>query len=145
MKLIRYNHPEFTDLFSDFHQFFRSSFGDFPALARFAPTARSRGLLRAPGLAADLYEDDKNYYTRVELPGAKRKDVKVELENSILTITYERVAEGEEEAETVAYRRSLRVPDGVSGDRVSATLKDGVLTVTLPRAEEKKPVEIAIE
>ena len=143
MKLIRYNYPEFTDLFSDFDRFFQNSFGEFPALARLAPGVASRALPRAPRLAADLYEDDDNYYTRVELPGAKREDVKVELENSVLTITYEHKADADD-SEAVAYTRSLSVPDGASGDKVSAALKDGVLTVTLPRTEEKAPKQIVI-
>jgi HSP20 family protein len=145
MKLIRYNYPEFTDLFSDFDRFFRSSFNGLPALGRLPSLADSLGKAGAPRLAADLYEDDENYYTRVELPGAKRKDVKVELEDSILTITYEHKSEEEEESEAVAYKRSLSVPEGIEGAKVSAALKDGILTVTLPRSGKKAPKKILID
>lgn len=145
MKLIRYNYPEFTDLFSDFDRFFRGSFADLPRTSRFAERAEPRALFGAPRLAADLYEDDENYYTRVELPGAKRGDVKVELENAVLTIAYEHKPGGEGEEESVVYNRSLSVPEGVDAGKVSASLKDGVLTVTLPRAEKKTPKEITIE
>jgi HSP20 family protein len=144
MKLIRYNYPEFTDVFSDFDRFFRSSLSGLSALGRLPSLADSGGVAGAPRLAADLYEDDDHYYTRVELPGAKRKDVKVELQDSVLTITYEHKAEGEEESEGVAYKRSLSVPEGVDGTKVSAALKNGILTVTLPRSEKKAPKEILI-
>lgn len=145
MKMIRYNYPEFTDLFGDFDRFFRNSFFDFPRFSRLGDVADSGALLGAPRLSADLYEDDESYYARVELPGAKRDDVKVELENSVLTITYERKSEEEgEEEEAVAYKRSLTVPEGVDAASVSASLEDGILTVTLPREEKKAPKEITI-
>ena len=145
MKLIRYNYPEFTDLFSDFDRLFRGSFGGFPSLPRFARFGDLEGLLSGePRLAADLYQDDQNYYARVELPGVKKDEVKVELDKSVLTITYERNAEGDDEREAVAYKRSLSVPEGVAEDKVSASLQDGILTVTLPREEQKQAKEIAI-
>lgn len=146
MKLIRYNHPEFTDLISDFDRIFRNSFAGFPRFSRFGlgGLAEPGPLLSAPQLAADLFEDDENYYARVELPGVNRKEVKVELENSVLTITYEKATARKDE-EAVAYRRSLTVPKGVNSEKVSAALKDGILTVTLPRAEKKTPKEITIE
>ena len=169
MKLIRYNYPEFTDLFSDFDLMrravimnwnpeftdltdftgfsdfvFQNSFSGVPAFGRSA-LADSVGAPGSLSLAADLFEDDANYYTRIELPGAKRDDLKVELENSILTIAYKRKSEADDESEAVTYKRSLRVPEGVEGDRVSASLKDGILTVTLPRAEKKAPKEVVIK
>ena len=68
----------------------------------------------------------------------------MELENSVLTIACERKAEADDESEAVTYKRSLSVPEGVEGDRVSASLKDGILTVTLPRTAKKAPKEIVI-
>ena len=122
--MIRYNYPEFTDLFSDFDRFFRSSFGEFPRASRLGELADPRALRGggAPQLAADLYEDDGNYYARVELPGAKREDVKVELEKAVLTITYEHRREGEGEEEAVAYKRALSVTEVVNGENVGASL-----------------------
>ena len=79
------------------------------------------------------------------MPGAKRKDVKVELEDSTLTISYEHKTEDEDESEAVTYKRSLSVPEGVDGTKVSAALKDGILTVTLPRSEKKAAKEILID
>ena len=114
MKLIRYNYPEVTDLFGDFDRFFRHSLRDFPSLGRLSPFfGPSEGSLGAPRLAADLYEDDENYYTRVELPGAKRKDVKVELEDSTLTITYEHKSEGDDESEAVELDACELLPRGI--------------------------------
>ncbi len=146
MKLIRYNYPEFTDLFSDFDRLFQSSFGNFPRRSQFSRLGEVGNLLSGePRLAADLYQDEENYYARVELPGVKKDEIKVELDKSVLTLTYERKAEEGEERESVAYKRSLTVPEGVEEDKVSASLKDGILTVTLPRERKEQPKEIAID
>lgn len=95
-------------------------------------------------LAADFYEDEANYHARVELPGVKKEDVKVELEKDLLSISYAKKTEGEKRSESVSYSRSLRVPEGIDAEKISAKLEDGVLTVTLPKAEGAKRREIAV-
>lgn len=95
--------------------------------------------------AADLYEDEHNYYARFELPGLKKDEVDLELENSVLTISnVEKEKSGEGEVRT-SFRRSISVPDGVDLEKVSASLEDGVLTVTMPKAEARKPRQITVK
>ncbi len=137
MKLIRYEYPtlpvfnEFDRLLDDFW----SNFGRFPMPER----------LRSP--AMDLYEDDHNYYVRIELPGFKQKDLNVQLENAVLTVTAERKSEEKdgEQREHSRVSRSVSVPDGVDTEKVAAKLEDGVLTVTLPKAEAARPRAIEVQ
>ncbi len=144
MKLVRYNEHPLLSHFNDLDRWFSNpaeglgNFGRFFELAdRLAGANRYR-------LAADLYEDDHNFYARVELPGAKKEDVNVELNNGSLTISYNRKTEGDDRQESVDLRRSLAVPDSIKADDISAKLEDGVLTVTLPKAEERKPRQISV-
>lgn len=97
-------------------------------------------------LAADLFEDEDAYHLRVELPGVKKDELRVELENAVLTVTCERRREGREGAEeSERFARSVSLPDGVAADKLNARLEDGVLTVTMPKAEASKPRAIRID
>lgn len=95
--------------------------------------------------AADITENDNEYVIKADLPEVKKEDVNVALENGLLTITGERrmekSAEGEKQhrVETFygRFSRSFQVPDDVNDAGISATCKDGVLRVRLP----KRPVE----
>jgi len=95
----------------------------------------------------DLYEDKDNFHYRVELPGLRREDVQVEMGDGVLTISGVRKSFGRDGAneQTTSFSRSVSVPARVQEDRVLARLEDGVLTVTLPKAEEVKPKRIAIQ
>jgi HSP20 family protein len=97
-----------------------------------------------PRIAADLFEDDQNFYARLELPGVKKKDLEVELEENTLSIGFGRQSADEESEEKEIYKRAVTVPDGVDADKVSAKLEDGILTVTLPKAEGRKPRQITV-
>ncbi|RME66865.1 MAG: Hsp20/alpha crystallin family protein [Verrucomicrobia bacterium] len=114
---------------------FASTFPEFEAVS-------SRGYPRV-----DLYEDKENFYFRVDLPGMEKKDIQVELSEGVLTISGERksfASDGEAQTST-KFSRSVSVPSLVKEDKVSATYENGVLTVTLPKAEEVKPKHIAID
>jgi HSP20 family protein len=143
MKLIRYQNPEVSQFFGDFDRLFGQAFSGFPFVNAVAKTPGQLGRFASLRLAADLYEDEGHYFARVELPGAKKEEVKVDLDGRLLTVTYDTASEKEED-EKVAYKRSLTVPEGVKEDAISAKLEDGILTVTLPKAEERKPREIEI-
>lgn len=143
MKLIRYEYPQsptvsafnrLFDLGGSSMDRFGSIFDDF-----FANTVGSN----QP--AADLYEDAQNYYARFELPGLKKDEVDLELENSVLTISSAAKRESDQSAVHTSFQRSISVPDGVDLDQVSAQLEDGVLTVTMPKAEARKPRQIAVK
>ncbi len=148
MKLIRYNDPLSTQLRA-FDNWYAPSmsraFGSFDRFFDLAQGVASRnGLADHGAIVADLYEDEDNYYARVELPGVKKKEVGVSLDERLLTIGYERKSD-QEGGESVSGHRSLTVPEGVDADKVSAKLEDGVLTVTLPKAEQVKPREIKVK
>lgn len=146
MKLIRYSQP-LVNQFGDMERLFRSPFEGLGNLSRlFDLGERLGGVTEAP-LEAGLYEDAEHYYARVELPGFKKNELKVELNDGSLVIACERKSanEGDGEKSDVVFRRALSVPEGINRDKVGAKLEDGVLTVTLPKAEERKPREIKVK
>ena len=111
------------------------------------PNSRLLGLgggHREVRLSADFYEDDENYFARVELPGVKKDEVKIELDKNVLNLSYERKTDDEEHQESSSYHRSIRVPEGIDADKISAKLEDGLLTITLPKGEDSKPREITV-
>ena len=102
--------------------------------------------------SVDITEDDKEYIIKTELPEVKKEDVKVAVENGLLTIVGERKFEKEENKKyhrvECAYGRFVRsfiVPDAVDADKVGAEFKDGVLKVHLPKSEKTKPKEIEVK
>lgn len=103
--------------------------------------------------AVDISEDKDNFYLQVELPGMKRNDVKVRYEEGLLTITGEKKSEKEEkdvnyhrvERSYGKFERSFRVPNRIISEKINADFSDGVLTITLPKAEEIKPKEIEVK
>ncbi|MCS7313358.1 MAG: Hsp20/alpha crystallin family protein [Acidobacteria bacterium] len=110
----------------------------------FFPTVRreeEREYVWAP--AVDVYENDKAYVVEVDLPGLKKEDVKVTLQNNVLTIQGERRLAREEKGVDYhrqerfygKFLRSFTLPEMVDADKVSAEFKDGVLRLTLPKRE----------
>jgi len=103
--------------------------------------------------ALDLAETDDAVVVKAELPGIKSDDVEVLLQDDVLTIKGEKKEEKEEKTKNVhhveraygAFQRSFRLPATIQGDKVDATFKNGVLTVTLPKAEEAKPKAVKIK
>lgn len=142
MKLIRYQHP-LADTFGEFDRFFRSPANGFGRLFEIADRLAESG---PTGFGADLYEDEENYYARLELPGVKKEDLKVELHDHLLTVVYERASaeRAEGQSEKTALKRVVTVPEGVDAEKVGAKLEDGILTVTLPKSEERKPRQITV-
>jgi HSP20 family protein len=102
--------------------------------------------------ALDVHEDKDSFSIRVELPGMRREDIEVSLQDGALVISGERkeekVIEGTEvhrqERFYGRFSRALTLPSAVAGDKVKAQYKDGILTVTLPKAEEAKPKAITV-
>lgn len=139
MKLTRH-FPSF-DLgrVSDFDQWLRHPFASFPAveqfLGEFLPVGR---------LSADVFEDKDNYYARFELPGVKKEDVNVELHDRLLTVAAKSGEKKEGQEESISLSRSITVPEGVRGDAIGAKMEDGILTVTLPKQEHRKPKQIEV-
>ena len=101
--------------------------------------------------ALDLYQSNDNVIALIELPGMRKEDIEISLHDGMLTIAGERKMEtpGGEKAERSEryigkFRRSITLPTRVDANKVSATHKDGILTVTLPKAEEAKPKQIQV-
>ena len=102
--------------------------------------------------ALDVYEDKDNFVVHTELPGLKREDIEVTLEDSVLVISGERKAEEKRNEGKIRrqerfygkFQRALTLPAPVAADKVKAQYKDGVLTVTVPKAEEAKPRKIDV-
>lgn len=103
-------------------------------------------------LAIDVSEDDQHVFVRASLPGFAKEDVSIEVHDSVLSIRAERSEEKEEKNEKFYRRerrfgsmsRSVALPSPVREGEATAELKDGVLTVQIPRVAEKTPKRIAI-
>ena len=127
-----YNFPSrFDRIFEDF---LRSPMGDDRRLAY-------------PPL--NLSNDDENIYVRAEIPGVSIDDVDLTLTDKTLVLKGERNApEGKyfrQERPTGVFHRVINIGVPVDRERVAASMKDGVLTVTLPKSEEIKPRTISID
>lgn len=105
------------------------------------------------GPAVDIAETDDHYTVTVELPGAKKEDVAVEVENGQLTIRGEKKSEREEKKEHRRYverrfgsfSRSFSLPPNADPERMDAKFEDGVLTLRIAKSEAAKPKTIAIK
>jgi HSP20 family molecular chaperone IbpA len=101
---------------------------------------------------ADIYETDEEIVIVVDMPGVTEKTIDITLEKNILTLNsntdYE-TPEGHSlafaEYEVGDYQRSFRLTDQINRDAISAVYKDGVLRLTLPKAEELKTRKISIK
>ena len=111
----------------------------------------SRGAWMPP---VDIYQNGHNEIVlRAELPGLKRDDIKLNVENSTLTLSGERRLDQEVKEEHFhrversygSFTRSFTLPNTVATDKVTAEYKDGVLTVRLPIREEAKPKQIQVQ
>ena len=102
----------------------------------------------------DIIEDDKAYVIKAELPATKREDVHVELEGGVLTISGERKTEKEERTRKYhrieraygTFSRSFQLPENIDPDKVAASYKEGVLTVSVAKAEKalRKQIEVKV-
>jgi HSP20 family protein len=153
MTLIRYQAPElapwsaadrWTNLRDELNSFF-----ELPFWSGFGRTGQ---LFTGWSPALDLYQSNDNVVAVVELPGMRKEDIELSLHDGTLTISGERKREsssnGEKAERTERYigrfRRSIALPTRVDAGKVSATYRDGILTVTLPKAEEVKPKQIQV-
>lgn len=144
MKLIRTN-PFGINRVSEFEQWVRHPFAGLPSLSSFI---NNLGEV-FPGvsgdkLAVDVHEDKDNYFASFEVPGVKKEDVKIELNNGLLTVSAEKREKDGEKESSFSLTRSVSVPDGVNAEAIAAKLEDGILTVTLPKQERSKPRTIAL-
>jgi len=92
----------------------------------------------------NLYETEASYEVRAELPGFKKEDVSLEIENAVLTIRAARKEQSESGDNEVSFSRDITVGDDIDADGVKAKLEDGVLAIRLPKTEAKRPKAIKI-
>ena len=101
----------------------------------------------------ELAEKEDHVIVRAEMPGLKREDIDVSVHGNVLTLSGEKKEEAEpregacycSERRYGSFRRDITLPAEVDADKVEATYKDGVLTLTLPKVEEAKTKKIAIK
>jgi HSP20 family protein len=114
-----------------------------------APFAAGDALLSP---ATDVVEEDDALRVTLELPGLRKEDVRIELENGVLSVSGEKKSETSKKSKSVqrlerrygAFFRSFALPAGVNGDAADAEFKDGVLSIRLPKREEAKPHAVKI-
>ena len=126
---------------SDLHRLFNTLFEDSNSVAqqRWIPSM-------------DLVEADDHFLLNADLPGVAEDDVSIEVRDNALTISGERKAEHEKrergwyrvERSFGRFSRSLSLPEGIDADAITASFDRGVLTVTIPKPEQRKPRRIQI-
>jgi HSP20 family protein len=137
----------FRDIQTEMNRMLAEAFGRMPQM----PTSESTGWTPV----VDVVTKDNDMVIRAELPGMKREDVDVSLQNGVLTISGERKEEEEhkdagylvKERRYGSFRRSMALPEGIGEDKIKASFKDGLLEVTVEGAgtqveEGPKRIEI---
>jgi len=103
--------------------------------------------------AVDIKEEDDRYLLHADIPGVKPEEIEIAMESGVLTIKGERRQESEEEKENykriersygLFYRR-FSLPDDANPEKITATGKDGVLEVVIPKSEAVKPRKIQVQ
>ena len=141
--LIRYERPVFTlsNLFDDFFDdgfFFNGS----------------REIVKHRWPKVDIIENEKDFVIHADLPGIEKKDIKVSVENGVLSISGEKKEEKKEkekgkyyyyERSYGSFNRSFALPETVKEKDISASFKNGVLELSLKKSEKPKPKEVEVK
>ena len=128
---------------SSFRPFFPSLFDD-----DFFSSAPASGRLNTNMPAVNIREDDQNYYLELAVPGMDKKDLKIDIDEDVLTISSEHKNETEDKQEGYTRRefsyssfaRSFYIPENVNKESINANYKDGILSVSFPKQEDKKKI-----
>jgi HSP20 family protein len=152
MSLIRYQAPDLApwsalDRWGNLREELNSLF-ELPFWSSFG---RQGQLFTGWSPTLDLYQSNDNVIAVVELPGMRKEDIEISLHDGTLTISGER-KRGSTDAGRAertdrcigTFRRSIALPARVDANKVSATYRDGILTVTSPKAEKAKPKQIQV-
>lgn len=154
MSAFWYNDPfeEMRHMQRDMNRIFGNFFDNEPA-ARLESHEQPRGQLAvAPRRTSfwpsvDIKENDNAITVNAELPGMKKEDINISVENGVLTISGERSQEKKEESEKYhrversygSFRRSFALPENVKEADIKASYSDGVLKVDVPKSPVTKP------
>ncbi len=133
------------DVQAEMNRLFDSFFGH--------PTQQMSGMDRIWAPTADMYETRDELVVTVELPGLNEKDIHLSITGDLLSLEGERQWNQDVKQESYyrgerwygKFQRTLPLPIPVQADKVKASYRDGVLTITLPKVEAIKPKEIKIE
>ena len=101
----------------------------------------------------DIAETDKEFSIRAEIPEVKKEDVKITVDNGILTIRGERTQEKEKKEKKFhrierfygSFMRSFTLPDNVDENKIEASFKEGMLNLTIPKTDAAKPKAIEVK
>ena len=136
MRLIQYTYP-------NYRAFAPAAVGLENEISRLLSSAAC-GFNGDGRIPVALSEDQANAYVRAELPGVRREDINIELADGTLTVTATRKQKAGDREETTTLSRAVAVPETVQADKVAAAYENGILTVTLPKAEAAQPRKIAV-
>ncbi|MDZ7372763.1 MAG: Hsp20/alpha crystallin family protein [candidate division KSB1 bacterium] len=136
---------ELLNFQDEFNRMVDEFFGRWPSLRG------ETGTLWVP--AMDVYETDEGIVVKAELPGVRKEDLKISVDNNILTIRAEKKQDAPKDvscyycSERVfgTFQRSFTLPNTADATRVKATYRDGVLVIEIPKKEEARPKEIQVE
>ena len=103
--------------------------------------------------SVDIFETPDSIVMKAELPGVSRDNIDIQVQDNTLTLKGERKSEHEVKEENYlrgersygAFQRTFNLPTGVQQGKIRAVFKDGVLEVTMPKAEEAKPTQVKID
>ncbi len=136
---------ELSSLQSEMNRLFNTVF-DQPA------NGHGNGGIRRWIPAMDLVETTDHFVLRADLPGLSEEDIKIEVEDNVLSISGERKEEHQDEQQGFyrverafgQFSRSMSLPDGIDAEKIAADFRDGVLEVRIPKPEARKPHRVAI-
>jgi HSP20 family protein len=148
MSLMRYNN-DWRGFRSDVDRLFDEFFGRGNSGTGLAKAGANQSVW-AP--AVDVSEDADNFVVHAELPGLKPADIDIELESNVLTLKGQRSFERKGEQQNYhfversygSFYRSFTLPRNVDPNGIQASFEDGVLTISIPKAEAAKPRKVQI-
>ncbi len=136
MKLIKHD-AVFSNPWTELDRFLETA---IPELTKWNSLRSQNG---GRGIPLDIHETESGREVTLELPGFTRKEINLELENGILTVSAERADKRSDNK--IKLNRSICIGDDVDIDRISAELNHGILEIHLPKQEQAKPRQISIK
>lgn len=141
MKLIKYDNF-WNDPFAELAPWFEPALRYTPRIPGLMSDVARNTMDRS--LRVDVYEDENNTYVLAELPGVDKDNIDLNLENAVLTISGEAKHRLNGEEGAFRFSRSLTLAEDVDADRIQAKFENGMLRITLPKVESRKPKAIAV-
>jgi len=142
MTLIKWSPFELYSLQDEMNRIFNAYFSRMP----------ESGGKSAWNPVVDISESDEDIVVYAEIPGLSKDEVKISIQDNVLTLSGEKKKENEKKGKNYHrversygfFERSFSLPSSIASEKVKASYKDGILTIVLPKTEEAKPKEIHI-